>query len=627
MGTVIENFLVGIGMKPDAGSFSSVRSQFAGVVKAAAGVAVAIKGAQAVFMGAVLGMAKSLDALSDSAGRIGTTVTELDKLGYIASQTDSSLEAVQRSLEGLNIAAGSAELGMKRQSKIFDELGIKWKDQNGKMKDSTTLLYEVGDAMKGLSKADQLALGTKLGIDRTLIGTITGDMSRLTKEYETFARVSGQSLEETAQASSDLMDEVGKSKTFYTMLMRSIMGEFIVKLRDGFKSLRVWALENADKIKKVIQAILAIVGRAGDALWAIFRRMGILMQKAIDWWSGLDDSSKTAVVAIAGLTAAIYLLNAAMHANPAGLIAAAIAGLFLLVDDFLGYKEGMDSFFDWGPYVKTIDSVTAAVRKGWDWIVKGVEKAIAVWNDFKAYLEGGESLFDWSPLVDTINAGIDVLKLFWEALKASWGWISENVDFDAIFGVIGQIMRDALAVIRDVFNVIKALFTGDIDEIMEAFKNLLGSAMKFAEDAIDAVIGVVKTLFGWITDAIGAIGNLLGLKKKAEDPVKLHDGEGNSYTADDLVDKRGKFTEKGKQMLSNSSTKAGLVSPAAAAGAPAGTSNNNQQTNNIDVKTDIHLDGVNDPQANARAIENRMGDVARNTAPLIVPTPAAGGAK
>ena len=446
MATLLENFLVGVGIRPDVGSFNNIRSQFASLTRVVGGAALVIKGAQALFTGAILGMANSLDSLSDSAGKIGVTVTELDKLGYVASQTDSTLEAATASLQGVAKAAGNAEFGMKRSIDVFKKLGVQWKDSNGEIKDSTTLLYEVGAAMKGLSKADQLTLGSKLGIDQTMINTITGDMGTLIAEYELFAKVSGISLEETAQASSDLMDEMGKMKTFSTMLMRSIMSEFIIKMKNGLMDLRKWAVDNADKIKTVVQTVLGVLKRAGDIITSLFKRVGVIMQKVMDWWEDLSDSSKKAIGAIAGLTTAFYLLNKAMLLNPVGILLASLAALFALYDDFKTFTEGGDSLIDWGPYVEQIEAVLGAVQ--------------SLWNGFIAFM----------------------------------GWVYDNTDFSFIWESAKKVFAGLLNTISGTIGMIRALFNFDGQGFVDGFSSAIDGIEDILVGLKDFLIGQLETI-------------------------------------------------------------------------------------------------------------------------------------
>lgn len=510
MATLLENFLVGVGIRPDVGSFNNIRSQFANLTRVVGGAALVIKGAQVLFTGAILGMANSLDSLSDSAGKIGVTVTELDKLGYVASQTDSTLEAATASLQGVARAAGNAEFGMKRSIDVFKKLGVQWKNSNGEIKDSATLLYEVGAAMKGLSKADQLALGSKLGIDQTMINTITGDMGTLIAEYELFAKVSGVSLEEAAQASSDLMDEMGKMKTFSTMLMRSIMSEFIVKMKNGLRDLRQWAVDNADRIKKVVQTILAILTKAGDTISSLFARVGVIMRKVMDWWDELSDSSKNAIGAIVGLTTAFYLLNKTMLLNPVGILIASLAALFALYDDFKTFTEGGDSLIDWGPYVDQIEAVLETVQKLWDGMIAFIGWIYAN-TDFSFILDSAKRVF--GGLLDTISGAVDAIKALFNF--DGQGFVDGfSSAIDGIEGILTGLKDFIIGQLGAIRNIILYAFDIDIQPFIDAMKSSLEILIRFVTDAARSIGqvfgGAVDIIRGLFTGDMSAIFDGLG---------------------------------------------------------------------------------------------------------------------
>lgn len=102
--------------------------------------------------------AEGFEQIAHLANRVNTTADAIKKLGYIAQFTGSSMEAAESSLDGLNRAAGSAALGVGRSKKIFQEIGVNIKDSNGHLKDTTRLLYEVGNKIKGMERGKQLAV-------------------------------------------------------------------------------------------------------------------------------------------------------------------------------------------------------------------------------------------------------------------------------------------------------------------------------------------------------------------------------------------------------------------------------------------------------------------------------------
>ena len=115
MATLIENFLVDIGIKPDRASFSDAKSSIAGLASTIGKTVLVVKGLQAAFTGAVIGVARNLSDLDKSSRRLGITATELDKLRYIADQTSTPFNVLERSLN--NLTRNAADVAKEEQAR------------------------------------------------------------------------------------------------------------------------------------------------------------------------------------------------------------------------------------------------------------------------------------------------------------------------------------------------------------------------------------------------------------------------------------------------------------------------------------------------------------------------------
>ncbi len=600
MATLIESFLIGIGIKEDTasikrttGSMETLGKGLGSVTKLASGLAVAVKAAQGLIAGSVLAMANSLDELSDSAGRLGTTAEELDKLSYVASQTDSSMAAVSSSLRGVMIAAGAADAGMARTKKWFDELGVSVRDSSGAMKSSTQLLEEIGTAMKGLSQTEKIAIASKLGIDSTLVNTITGDLQTLGAEYAAFADMSGVKLEELAQASSDLMDEVGKVKTMGSMIMRSVQSEFIFKMRDNLIALRGWIMEHADAIKKTITAVLNVVTRIGETITQLFFKVGKSINQMITWWDNLDTESKNVIIALGGITVAFNILNKAMKANPIYLVIAALTTLYMLWDDFKTFVEGGESYFDWGPWVDDITKVTDLMKSLITTISTELSAAISGligwWNSLDEETKGtietiGEFLVTWGLVAAAITTAVTVFTSIKNALiSAKAAMLALNLAMAA--NPIGIIIT-----------AVSALVAGVI---------LAYEKFEWFRDMIDSVGNAAKNAWNWVM-------NLLGLSEDEDENAPSQTAQNTPNFVPGISD----------ASLPESLRGGNLMSPEYAAGVT-NHSVNQEQKNDIKINSVFNIQGT-DPQTIANTVNRDQESTLRTVAPTIVPMPKAG---
>jgi hypothetical protein len=140
---------------------------------------------------------------------------EIKELGYVASVSGSSIEAANRSFEGLNRTAGEAALNIGRGATAFKELGLSAKKQNGDLKTTGELMAEVGDKIKDLSSQEQVAVLTRLGIDPTLVKTLTGDIKGLKSEFNSLYKSVGINAEKAGEQSNKIVFRFRHSKKIH----------------------------------------------------------------------------------------------------------------------------------------------------------------------------------------------------------------------------------------------------------------------------------------------------------------------------------------------------------------------------------------------------------------------------
>lgn len=181
--------------------------------------------------------------------------------------------------------------------------------------------------------------------------------------------------------------------------------------------------------------------------------------KLMEWAA----NHQTAVIAIAAVTAAIWLLNIAMNANPIILIITLIA---LLVGAFIYLWNNSASFRDF--WIGIWDAITGAVGAAW----RGIKNA-------------------WDAIVAAAKAVAGALVNSWNAV---WKFFT---DFGTAVGNI---------------------FTG----IGNAIKNAIRGAINFVIDLINKAIGAINGLIHGVNNVSGLIG-IPAIPDIPKIP-KMHDG-------------------------------------------------------------------------------------------------------
>tara|TARA_R110000868_G_scaffold128723_7_gene337066 strand:+ start:206 stop:1726 length:1521 start_codon:yes stop_codon:yes gene_type:complete len=407
-GEVIKQFLVGLGFQVDQGGLSKFQSGIGAGTLAVGALGTATIAAAGYITKMVTDVAEGFDKVSDLSGRVGASASSIMELGYVANLTDSSVEAVQSSMEGLSRTAGEAALGIGRGAMTFTKLGLSARDSNGQVKSTSALLEEVGQKIRGLSKAEQVATLGKLGIDPTMVQALTGSYGELRNEFNSVYQSLGVNLDDAAQSSSDFVDTTFRLRSVVDAIYKGVALRLMPGLKSGFDAMRVSLVANLPKIVNTLTPIMNTLVNVGAAFVQILTRVLQAASRVVDGLSWLDEATGGWSTMVIGLATAFKFLNAQMLMSPVGIVIGLAAAIALLVDDFMVWKEGGESLIDWSAWEPGINLAMAAFEgmKGMFvalvGIVSNLASAIAAlfsgdtnaaMQSFGAVLEGVQAYF------------------------------------------------------------------------------------------------------------------------------------------------------------------------------------------------------------------------------------------
>ncbi len=324
-----------------------------------------------------------------------------------------------------------------------------------------------------------------------ILATFTGKLSALTEEFPVTTKIIVGSI--AALGAYKVAVTAGKFAWIATKLPFQHARVLIDTIRAStllgghasvFAAAKTKALAVATKLHAGAQGALNLVMKAGH---------------------GLIDAGKLVLyhgkqIAIAAMTkawtAAQWLLNAAMNANPIGLliagVAALAAGVYYLWKNWDDVCAILSKAWDW---FKSLFSWTGSFD--WSWLSAGYDAAVgalkAGWEKFKSIFtwEGAGDLWGW--LTGSFGAGLAAISAGWEKFKGLftwegagdlWGWLSGS------FGVV-------VGAISAGWEGLKGIFTG--------FPAFIGSALG---NLADVIFAPFKAAFALIEGAIGFVANL-----------------------------------------------------------------------------------------------------------------------
>lgn len=125
-------------------STATMKQKFAAFGTAIAAVGVGVAGAFAAMTVAALNFA---DEVGKSAQKAGVSVEEFSALAYAAKLSDVSMTELTAGLGQLSKSMIASQDDTSKQAKAFEYLGVKTKDAQGKLKESSVVFKEVSEAI------------------------------------------------------------------------------------------------------------------------------------------------------------------------------------------------------------------------------------------------------------------------------------------------------------------------------------------------------------------------------------------------------------------------------------------------------------------------------------------------
>jgi phage-related protein len=328
------------------------------------------------------------------------------------------------------------------------------------------------------------ALGKMVpGLDKATLAS--KDMTAITEDL---AGMVGGSAADAANTTAGRMENMKIQMAEAEEAIGSLLLPVLGKLADVLQTAATWVQNNT----RVIAIIGGVVGGFAAAI--------LILNGALRAYQAV---TKAIQVATKIWTAAQWLLNAAMSANPIGLIIVAIVAVIAIIV-LLWIKCAW--FRD--AVLAVWEAIRVAAAAVWEWIVNAVKLAVAF-------------------LVVIVKAYVSVVLAVWRAIAtaagAAWAWI-----VGAVTGAINRVK----AIIQAIKTVATAVWGAIKNAAVTAFETLRSTVktvmdkvlapIHAVEDAFGAVGDAIQTVIGWIKKIkipnLGALGKLLPGGKSAPAP-------------------------------------------------------------------------------------------------------------
>lgn len=303
--------------------------------------------------------------------------------GGTAEGFNSTVKKLSDDLMSIPLSGGNSPLlgGLAR-------LGVQFRNLDGSIRKPLDVMKDLADKFKGLNSAQALAMGQKMGLDEATIRLLQkgkANVNELVESYKKLGVLSQKDVESGERMRKMFQD--------YNQVMTALSMRIARAFMPMAEKLLAWLNKGAQMVSEHSRAVEA--GIAAIALVITAKLAPALLKLAL---------------------------------NPVMLgIAAVAAALFLLIEDFMAWRDGADSVI--GDVVKYFENL-------WNGVKRVINTLLDLWDAFS-------SIPAVAALLDSIVAPFKEIgeAIGWvvDQAKALFGWLEESGVWDKIKDIGGTV--------------------------------------------------------------------------------------------------------------------------------------------------------------------------------------------
>lgn len=433
--------------------------------------------------------------------RINAQTTAVVKsTGGAAGVTAGHVEGLANKLEGLTTTEAEATQEGANLLLTFTNIRNEAGKGNAIFDRTTGAMVDLARAMGTEPKAAAIQLGkalndpikgvgalSRVGVSfteqqkktiKSLVdgGNVMGAQKIILKELEKQFGGSGEAFAKTAEGKTERIKNAFGNVT--EGLVVGLLPTF-TKLADAATKGLAWAEENPGKVKGFAIALAAVVGAVvavnavmavSGAVMATYRGIVVAISAVTKVWTGVQ-----------------WLLNAAMTANPIGLIVLAIVALVAIF--VIAWKKS--------------ETFRTIVTGAWNGIKTA---AVAVFGFLRGFLSAV-----WSAIKTVVTTQVrivlTVVRAVWNGIKAATSAV-----WNGIKAVVGAVIRAVVTVVRTqvtiaktvllaAWNAAKAGTTRVWNGIKEGVRTAIAKLVEFVRGIKAKVTGIFSAAGTWLLSA------------------------------------------------------------------------------------------------------------------------------
>lgn len=317
---------------------------------------------------------------------------------------------------------------------------------------------------------------------------------------------------------SQAMADVGAQAEPLMTSIKMIGAELLEKLAPVIEKLIPLIQENIPAIAIALGTVTAALGVMGAAVAAVKIKEAALTVATVAQTVATNAQAVASKAAAAGQ----WLLNAAMSANPIGLVVIAITALVAAFVVLWKKSEAFRNFWKglWDgikKYAKVaIDAISKFFSACWD----GIKKIFGAYVGFyKGVFNGIVKIFKGIPdaLGKLFTKAWDLIKKAFSAYLNFYKGIFDGIVkvFSTIGTALGKLFSGAWDKIKSAFDNVGKFFSGIAGDVVDGFKNLPKNMANVGKNLVEGLWNGVTNMASWLSGKLKSFSdNVLGGIKK-----------------------------------------------------------------------------------------------------------------
>ena len=548
-------------------------------------------------------LSKSSDTLSKKFSSFGSKMT----IGVTAPLTALATAGVKYNATMETYLANLTTL-MKGNEKAASNLLQTLKEM------AATTPYETTDLVKATQKMMAFGLSASDSLNYLqMLGDIAmGDANKMDSLTLAFSQI-GASGRATMEDINQMIDQGFNPLTIISQKTGENMGALRDRVSEGavsfqeivdamktatseggiyFGSMDKASQTTAGKISTLKDDFNSALGQMTESLLPFATKGVERMSKLAQWFANLDDDGKKLVLTLAGIAAAIgpvaiaisnlikigegvgkvsraikkweiatklqtaaqWLLNAAMNANPLVLIITAIiaivAALIYAYNKFEWFRDGVNSVFSFigdlvGRIIDIFNAIIDFFKNNWQTILLFILNPFAgifkvLYDNFGGFRDFVNTIIEsiknfflglfnfiknivttaWTYIYNTflliVAIVATILEIIYNIISPIVGFIYNNIlmpIFNFFMSILSSIFNLFVSIFTSIYNFISGIITGILSVIGTivgfVYNNVLLPIFNFFASIFNAIWGVISGVIGWITNGFTTVANVV----------------------------------------------------------------------------------------------------------------------